>query len=321
MSTIHSISRPNAISYTVVGGAQKARVHKYLFSISIVILNRGGRIYREEALEELPVADRLEIISIEGPNPAGEIDSLTKKYPHVRFLLLHEACTPGEKVNLGIEEAQSKLVLVTSSDLRVPQQAFSPRFLEKVETRNALCALPVLKNRRMETIPSVMVPGFISRRMKIVPWNPLYDGMKSVFPFDYAGIYSKEKYRFSGGFDAAIRSPYWQKCDFGLRNFLWGEECLVNTALYFQYRGEVPFEENTPDEGYKVYYLKNCAVDFRRDRGVLPFRKFPGYFLKSGSRLTRALAEFRAARRWVRLHRYRFKTDAKSLVESWQVPE
>lgn len=321
MSTTLSTSSPPVVPYTVIGGAQKSRFHKYLFGVSIIVLNRGGRIFREETLAELGQSESFEVIVIEGPQPIPEIDTFARKYPGVRFLLLHEECTTGEKVNLGIEEAQSRLVCVISSDMRIPQPALSTRLLEKIDTRTILCTLPVIKNRRMETIPSLMVPGYVGKKMKIAPWHPLHDGMRGIFPFDYSGIYNKERFKFSGGYDPAIRSTYWQKADFGFRNALWGEEMAVNAAFFFQYRGEVPLEDATPDEGYKAFYLKNIAVDFRKDRGVLGFRKFLVYLFKSGSPFPKALREFRAAQAWVRKNRYRFKTDADELVASWRVPE
>ncbi|MBN2353430.1 MAG: hypothetical protein JXD23_12720 [Spirochaetales bacterium] len=321
MSTTRSISSPERVPYAVVGGAAKARVRKYLFPLSIVILNRGGRLYRETALDDFAAWDAGEVVSVEGPEAAPDIDLLSKKYPAVRFLLLQAECTEGAKVNLAVEEAQAKLVFVVSSDMHVPLSTLSSRILEKIEARGLLCTLPVLKNPRQETIPSLHVPGFAGASLKLVPWNPLYDGMRSAFAFDYSGIYHKEKFRFSGGYDGALRSPYWQKADFGFRASLWGEELAVNTSVFCRYRRDVKGEDNTPDESYKSFYLKNLAVDFRRDRGVLGYGKFPKYFFKSGSSLFGALAEFRAARRWVWENRYRFKTDARRLVDVWPVPE
>ncbi len=321
MSTTRSISSAERVPYAVLGGAAKARVRKYLFPVSIVILNRGGRLFRETALDELASWDAGEVVAVEGPEAAPDIDPLARKYPAVRFLLLQKECTTGEKVNLGIEEAQAKLVFVVSSDMHIPLPALSRRILEKIEARGLLCTLPVLKNRHLETIPSLQVPGYSGSALKLMPWNPLYDGMKSAFPFDYAGIYNKEKFRFSGGYDGSLRSPYWQKADFGLRSCLWGEELAVNTSFFCQYRQEVKGENNTPDESYKSFYLKNLAVEYRRDRGVLGYGKFPAYLLKSGSGLIASLREFRAARSWVWENRYRFKTDARRLVDVWPVPE
>ena len=261
-----------------------------------------------------------EILLINGPEPKAELATLVKKYPQVKFILLHHKCSIGEMVNLGIAEAQAPLVCILHTDMHIPQQALSSRLLERISQQHVLCTLPVLKNRRLETIPSLQVPVFIKKRLKPAPFHPLHDGMQSLFPFDYVGIYNKERFRFSGGYDPAIGSTYWQKLDFGLRAALWGEEILVNVALFFQYRAEVPIEETTPNTSYKIFYLKNIALDYRRDQARLGWRKFPHYFFASGTSMLRALQEFKTARQWVRQHRYRFKTDCQKLVAAWPTP-
>jgi len=169
MSSTRLTFKPRRIPYAVLGGAAKARVRKYLFPLSIVILNRGGKLYRESVLEELGGREDYEIVSIEGPEAVPEVDTLAKKHPAVRFLLLQADCTPGEKINLGIDEAQAKFVFVISSDMHIPLSTLSRRILEKIESRGLLCTLPVLKNQRLETIPSLQVPGLAAQRLKIVP--------------------------------------------------------------------------------------------------------------------------------------------------------
>ncbi|RPJ06472.1 MAG: hypothetical protein EHM28_10010 [Spirochaetaceae bacterium] len=320
MSTTPSTSKPE-IAYTVFGGAQKARIHKDPYPLCIVVLHRQGRLHRDSALLELTKNPDYEVISVEDPEAAPEIDSLVKKYPHVRFLLLQSQLTAGEKLNLVMDEAESKHVLAIWSDIHAPASSLSLRILEKIIQRDFLCATPVLKTQKLETVPTVQVPAFTGHRLKILPWNPLHDGMKSVFPYDFTGIYSREKFRFCGGFDHRIKSPYWQMADFGFRSFLWGEEISVTTSLYFQYRDETPLLDHTPDTGYKLFYLKNMSIDFRNDRGILSIRRFPGYLLKSGTSFLRALHEFRDVQKWVGLRKYRYKLDARSLVDLWEPPE
>ena len=320
MSTIPITSKEVITTYTTLGGKAKSHFHKYLYPISIVLLNRGPKFNREEALEELKEVVDYEVILINGPEPAADLATLVKKHPQVKFILLKNDCSPGEKVNIGIAEAQAPLVCVLHTDMHIPQQALSSRLLEKIALQHVLCTLPVLKNRRLETIPSLQVPVFIKKRLKPSPFHPLHDGMKSLFPFDYVGIYNKERFRFSGGYDPVLGSPYWQKLDFGLRAALWGEELLVNVSFFFQYRSEVPIEDSTPNESYKLFYLKNLALDYRRDQAILGWRRFPHYFFASGTSLLKAFKEFKAARRWVRHYRYRFKTDFQRLVATWPTP-
>ncbi|MEJ2662725.1 MAG: hypothetical protein P8107_01590 [Spirochaetia bacterium] len=321
MSTTPTIFKRPQISYTVMGGAPKPRVSKYLFPVSIVILNRGGRLFQHDVFNDLPRKESLEVIFIEGPDIAYDVESLSRRYPNVRFLLLHEKCTAGEKVNIGIEEAMSRLVFIIWNDMKISQSSLASRVLEKILHQNALCTVPILKNKKGDTIPSIQTPGYEKKAFKIIPWNPLRDGMKSLFAFDYCGIYNKEKYRLCGGFDGNITTPFWQKADFGFRCFLWGENIVCNTSLLFHYNYELSFEDNTPDESYKLFYLKNLCVDFRSDRGVLPFRHFFRYMIKSNTGIITSLKEFLNVRKWVILNKYRFRRDAKRLIELWEDPE
>jgi len=321
MNTIPSIFKHTQIPYTVMGGAPKPRISKYVFPVSVVILNRGGRLFQHDMFTELPFKESLEVISIEGPDIAYDVESFSRKYPHVKFLLLHEKCTTGEKVNIAIEEAMAKLVIVIWNDMRISQSSLAGRLLDKIEKQNTLCTVPILKNKKGDTIPTIQIPGYVKKAFKIIPWNPLHDGMKSLFAFDFCGIYNKEKYRLSGGYDRNIKTPFWQKIDFGFRIFLWGENILCNTSLLFHYKYEIPFEENTPDESYKSFYLKNLCVDFRSDKGVLPFRKFIKYLIKSNTGFITSLKDFLHIKKWVALNKYRFRRDARSLIELWETPE
>ena len=69
-------------------------------SLSIVLLNRGGRPFKSAVFSELFDIGASEIISIEGPSVQYDIENLSRKYPEVRFLLLAEQVTIGERLNL-----------------------------------------------------------------------------------------------------------------------------------------------------------------------------------------------------------------------------
>jgi hypothetical protein len=321
MNTIPLIFRQSQIPYTVMGGSPKPRLGKYLFPLTVLILNRGARLFQQDIFTELPSDESLEVISIAGPDITHDLESLTKKYPYVKFLLLHEKCTVGEKVNIGMEEAMARLVLVIWNDMRISPSSLTARLWEKIEKQNTLCTVPILKNKKGETIPSMQTPGYFKKTFKLVPWNPLRNGMKSLFPFDFCGIYNKEKFKQCGGYDRNLQTPFWQKADFGFRVFLWGESILCNTSLLFHYKYGIPLEENTPDESYKLFYLKNLCVDFRSDRGVLSFRNFCSYLVKSNAGFLTSLKEFLYIQRWVTLNKYRFRRDARSLIELWEIPE
>ena len=204
--------------------------------------------------------------------------------------------------------------------MRLSPSSLSERLVERLREQKLLCAVPLLQNPRLETVPSIMAPAFHGKLLKVLALQPSADGMMSLFPFDYCGIYSKEKFVVIGGYDQSMVSPYWQKMDFGFRSFMWGEKILCNTSLRMSYSGEVSSEDATPDESYKFFFLKNLSIRFTGDSGALPMSRFFSYFPKAGG-LISGLREFSEVRKWVEVNRYRFKQDARSITELWELPE
>jgi hypothetical protein len=320
MNTIPTTLEAGAVPYTVVGAPKAATASKVedARGLSVVLLNRGSRLYRGEALGGLARAGLVNVISVE-PNPdAVDVESLSARYPSARFILLSEAASPGVQVNIAIRESTGPYVFVLWSDLSLAAQGLSSRFYERLAERDLLCRVPSLFGKGGEQIPSVVMPAMGGSSLKVLGLVPEREGARSLYPFDYTGIYSKEKFTLTGGFDAGLANPYWQKLDFGFRAWLWGEEIRLAQALKLSYADPPPPEDETPDEGYKWFWLKNLAPSFRGDSGAIGSRRFWSYLRSRRGRSLSALGEFRAAQDWVRLNRYRFRTDAASLVDLWE---
>jgi len=305
----------------VIGGPRLDRIRKAQPLLSVVLLNRGGRFYRRELLEELAAADLGEIISVEGPKVSYDIEPLSRELPEIRFLLLQDEASPGEKINLAMGEARTRTVLVLWTDMRISQTQGLELLAARTEERGWLCVVPALRNPGGEEVPGIQVPAVIRGRLQVIPWPPKHGGMRSLFPFDYCGLYNRARFQLTGGFDTWMRTPYWQKLDFGLRASLWGETILSDTSFHMAYTAEQSPEDNTPDWSYKLFYLKNMAVRFNGEMGVLPGSRFPAYALRSGSGLLDARKEFREIQQWVEENRFRFKSDVPSLVAHWEIPE
>ena len=142
-----------------------------------------------------------------------------------------------------------------------------------------------------------------------------------VFAFDFCGIYYKPRFRTLPGFDHTIKNPYWQNLDFGFTSFLWGEKIKCSTSFLLQYQHDVPQYDNTPDDDYKTFFLKNLCVGYKKDRGILPIKRIAEYINCSNTGPLSSFKEFMAVKRWIKLNRYRYKQDSRSLVELWEVPE
>jgi hypothetical protein len=181
--------------------------------------------------------------------------------------------------------------------------------------------VPGLTDPAGEQMPSMQVPTLIRGRLQVVPFPPRSAGMRSLFPYDYAGMYHRGKFQLTGGFDAWMHNPFWQKLDFGLRSFLWGETIAWEASLRLAYTAGPPAEDSTPDRSYKLFFLKNVAVRFNGEMGVLPRSRLATYLLRSGSGVLEAAREFREVQGWVEENRFRFKSDLPSLVSHWEIPE
>lgn len=321
MNIIPSTSKRLHTPYTVVGGEKIDKKRKEPYAFSLVLLNRGERLYKNDMFLQLEKLGIPEIISIEGPGSSYDIETLSGRFPRIKFLLLHSMASIGEQVNIGIEESYSGLVFVVWSDIELSTSIVSRRTIEKTHERDILCTVPMFQNQKLEILPTIQVPAFHGNRLKVVPLQPKRDGMPTLFPYDFVGMYNKHRFTITGGYDHNLLNPYWQKMDFGFRSFMWGEQIRCSTSLRVTYTNDPPVEDMTPDENYKIFFLKNLSVRFRGDTGILPLTAFIRYVVKSGSSIFCAAREFKEARRWVELNQYRFTQDAGSVTDLWEGPD
>jgi hypothetical protein len=320
MNSIPTTLDAGAVPYTVVG-APKPSLSGDAGATTVVLLNRGSRLYRGDAIGDLERAGLRNILSVEPAGEAVDVEGLSARHPSARFLLLSETASVGVQVNLAIRESPGPYVFVLWNDMSLSAQGLSSRFFERLAERDLLCSVPALFAKAGEQLPSVSSPAFNKSSLKILGLMPEKDGAKSLYPFDYAGIYSRERFVLTGGFDPGLANPYWQKLDFGFRAWLWGEEIRLAQALKLSYAEPAPPEDETPDAGYKWFWLKNLAPSYRGDSGAIGMSRFWTYLRSRRDGIGPALGEFRTAREWVRLNRYRFRTDAASLVDLWDEDE
>jgi hypothetical protein len=321
-------------SYTAVGGAER----NASTGLSAVLLSRGGRYPRRTLFQELEKVGFDYIISMEGSPEHYDLEELSGRFPSVRFILLKEAVTAGEQINLAASELPSPLFFVLWNDLRILHGGGAAKIAGRIAggagtwggagagagagkdgagSSPMLCTVPVIQNPHYETLPTMISPAFSGKNLKTLPFVPLREGLPTLYPFDGVGIYDRERFVRLGGFDGTLKNLHWQLMDFGFRAHLWGEEIQCTQLVRLCYDGEVPAEDSTAEESYRRFYLKNLAPVFRGDSAHIPFRRFPGYFIRTGFDPFAAWEEFSAARKWVSTNRYRFRTDAQLITDRW----
>jgi hypothetical protein len=315
-------------SYTAVGGKER----NGSTGLSVVLLNRSGHYPKRAVFQELEKAGFDYVVSIENGGERYDVEELSGRFPFVRFIFLPQGLSPGEQINLAASELSGPLFFVLWNDLRImtgggagriaDRLCLSQEELKKAEgsisSYKRLCTVPLVQNARCETHPTLIAPAVDRGSVKTLVFIPQKEGLPSLYPYDAVGIYDRERFVRLGGFDTTLKNSYWQLMDFGFRAFLWGEEIGVTLQVKLSREGEFPVVDNTPDESYRRFYLKNLAPVFRGDYAHLPLRRFFSYLIRSGGEPFGAWEEFSQARQWVRTNRYRFRSDARTVNDLWQ---
>ncbi|MDR2433717.1 MAG: hypothetical protein LBD47_04030 [Treponema sp.] len=330
MSTIPIIFNETLPSYTAVGGRERFAST----GISAVLLNRNGRYPRRTFFQELEKTGFDYVISIESSPEHYDVEELSGRFPYVRFILLKQEISLGEQINLAASELDSPLFFVLWNDLKIFAGGTSGRMAERLscgqeEKENGekkgpfkrLCTVPLIQNSRFETIPTLIVPAVLRKKVDTRFFAPNNgEGLPSLYPFDGVGIYDRERFIQLGGFDSTLKNTYWQFMDFGFRAHLWGEEISFTQQIKLSYDGESPTEDKTTEASYRRFFLKNLAPVFRGDHAHLPLRRFPAYLFRSGDDPFAAWEDFSESRRWVRTNRFRWRCDARAIAERWVTP-
>jgi hypothetical protein len=263
---------------------------------------------------------------MEGPQERYDVEELSGRFPQVRFILLKEAVSLGEQINLAASELSSPLFFVLWNDLRILLSGGASRMAERLllfhgegqkSMYKRLCTVPLIQNSHFETLPTISAPALYRKSVKTLLFTPTKEAQPCLYPFDGVGIYDRTRFIQLGGFDSTLKSAYWQLMDFGFRAYLWGEQVNGTQMVRLSYDGETPPEDSTADESYQRFYLKNLAPVFQGDYASIPLRRFPAYFWRTGKGLFTAWDDFIKGRRWVQTNRYRFRSDARAITELW----
>jgi hypothetical protein len=315
-------------SYTVVGGRERLAST----GLSAILLNRGRFYTRRNLFYDLEKTGFDYIISIEPSPPSYDIEELSARFPFVRFVMLQQPISLGEQINLAVSELDTPLFFVLWNDLKINTGGAARRMAERLISANGaaegnggkpvyrrLCTVPVIQTSRYDTLPTLMVPAMRHNRMRTLFLYPTSEGLTSLYPFDGVGLYDRERFVRLGGFDATLKSSYWQLMDFGFRAYLWGEEISSTQAIRLSYEADFPTEKNTGGPDYNRFYLKNLAPVYRGDCAYLPMRRFPRFLLQANSGLPTAWNDFAESRRWVNANSFRWHCDSKAIIKRWDL--
>ncbi len=314
MNTIPLTFNEKQIERTILGGTEKNPFASH--PVSVIVLTREISHYKNQIFESLMKNGFESIISVEHHIENYSIDELSRTYPCVKFIIPHEKISTGEKINISMSEVDSPYVLVLWDDIKTRVNMLSEMLLSRLAESSTLCLSPVLLNDQMQNLLVKMKPSLKKGSFTVLPGQVLYDISPTLYNFDFIGIYDRQKFITMGGFDYTITSSYYQNLDFCMRSWLWGEKIAVTPLFRLSYETSSPVEDSTIDESYTRFYLKNLLPFFNDDSAYIPVSSFFP-FVRRTSSFFESLSLFKQARAWVEANKYRFKTDAKTLIAQW----
>lgn len=315
MNSIPLTFDENLPSCTILGGKEKLGNIKY--PISVLLLGRNSGNFKEQSLNVLVNSGFENIITIENPKDNFRLESIVKKFPQVKFVVPSEKLSIGGMINLGMAECRSEFLLVIWDDLIIKNQIFNDLLFNKILATNCACFCPVFTNSILQNIPVQMKPKIEKGIFEIEPSQVLYDNTPTLFPYDFVGVYNKQKFVNLGGFDISIKSTYWQNLDFSIRTWLWGEKIITSPIFRFAYEISEPILDSTVDNSYFRFYLKNIAPVYKVNYGYIPISYFFQFHRRSALSFSNALKEFKIVRKWVAKNAFHFKLDIKTLTQKW----
>ena len=315
MNTIPSTFSEYEINRTVLWGRQQNK--NVSMDISVIMLNKSGSHLKTQTLEILLSCGFKSIVLVEPDSQNYNIDEISRRYPTVKFVIPLEKASDGTLINSCISEIDSKYFFVIRDSMYIPQGFLLKNLAENILKSDVYCVVPRLVDITGSGISTNFVPEARKGKFKLSLSPYVQDNLPTLYPFDFIGIYNREKFINLGGFDYTLTSNYWQNADLALRSWLWGEKTIITTKFQIAYAEEIPVEDSKPDLSYLRFYLKNVLPKFKSDHGVISRFSFFGYYLCSSCGLLESVSQFKMARRWVRKNQFRFKKDIQYLIEHW----
>ena len=318
MNTIPSTFNEHQIQQTILGGTRPVPNVKLPLGVILLSTGNGGH-YRGKLLEKLIQNGFSSIVCIEKSSENYNLEEYVKAYPCVRFIIPHEEVSVGDMINMGMSETSEDNVLVINDSIHVSFPILSNNIFEKYITGKNLCVAPRLLDMQRQFIPIRITPIVEDNTLKTVSSSSIAEKSPTLYPFDFIGIYNRQRFIRIGGFDSTIKTSYWQNLDFSVRAWLWGESIIIVPAFQLAYDDAVPVEDSTPDTSQLRFYLKNCAPKYSGEKSYIPISRFFNYMKKSGNGFSDAYKQFREARHWVEKNRYCFVQDVSTLINTWEV--
>lgn len=284
---------------------------------TVVLLNRSSRLLRRELFTELHAAGFTDILSIELQANSYSVEPITRAFSGVRCILTPAPMPIGDQIQLAARYALQDQMLVMWSTMAIPVGV--DRAMERLRRQEVLAVAPAIRGDRGELLPTLQVPAFDRRTLRLLTLPIRADGGETIAPFDWVALYDRTKLEALGGFDHEIEHPFWQRLDLCFRAHMFGFRIPIVPVFRATYNTMPPAEDQTGDRGYARFFARNLAVRVGEEGGHLPRMQAVHFALRSNLGIFDTIRTFRDAREWILANRHRFVIDPRDLVDKWSI--
>ncbi|WP_191017037.1 hypothetical protein [Treponema zioleckii] len=321
MNTIPSTFNERQINTSILGGkgSMPEISGRTPLKISVILLNSKWSPYRAQTIENLVNCGFSSIVSIETSPQNYNLFDLSNRFPYVKFVFPLEQTSVGDLINIGMSEVSpaNEYVLVLRDNIRITSDLLNANLAAKLVEKSPFCVTPRLLTKENNSFPILFSPFVKKSVLSVTASSAVSDRMPNLYPFDFVGLYNRDKFIRLGGFDYTITASYWQNLDLAFRAWLWGERINFSTTFSLSYNSDIDVEDMSANQSSNRFYLKNLVPRFSADHAMIPISAFFVYFPRSACGFLEAARQFKDARNWVKKNKYCFRRDALELVENW----
>lgn len=210
-------------------------------SFSVVVPNYNGRKLLAECLPSLYAAfaaypGRGELIVVDDASRDGSAAFIRDNFPEVRLIALKENAGFGRAVNLGVESAVHRRVVLLNSDIKVANDFLRP-LLARLDEPDVFAVQPRMEEWDGDGLNlGLNVGRFDNGYIRI--WNEKEDpalpspstAVPNLYAVGGAMAFDREKWRELEGFDDVYRPFCWEDIDISYRAWKRGWRVIYEPA-------------------------------------------------------------------------------------------
>lgn len=150
-------------------------------------------------------------------------------------VIFDEYAGAGEYINAVMKQVHTPYLMVLWDDMWM-EGRLGEQLVRQLLADGTFLSAPFCYDHDISLIPTQSAPLLSSKgELSVLPSLPSLDTGKTLFPFDYVGLYQTGAFRRGPGFDPEMDDGFWQLTDFGLS--YWERELPIrmNSSLMIRY--------------------------------------------------------------------------------------